>query len=179
MKRTEVKTPWLFWIKVCTVGLPVSIILGGTLFPPLFLLAPLCLIVLIVSLILQRRSVPPEQKAEAKAQLDALRAQQRAALAKRRVLNRARAEARTAVSAELLSTEEVRGRNPIACFFRALFGYCFFGLVGAGVAYTNARSKIIVRSATFRVRYADGHSATETVKVGSERYRVLSKAAGK
>ena len=179
MKFEEVKSPWLIGVKICAIGLPLSIILGGLAFPPLFLLAPLCLIGLIVCLILQRRCVPPAQKAAAKAQLEDLRAQQKAAMAKRRALRRARAETKTPVSAELIATEEVRGRNPIACFFRALGGYCLFGVVGAGHAYTKARATVIVHSATFRVCYADGHNATETVKVGSERYRLLSKAARK
>ena len=68
-----------------------------------------------------------------------------------------------AVSAELLRIE-----NRVSAV-RGLLGFAVLGAFGAAVGSTHGK-----RVATFSVMYTGGHTGTETVKVGSKRFRELS-----
>lgn len=73
------------------------------------------------------------------------------------------------VSAVLLATESHRG--VVGTATRGAVGYGLFGVFGAAVGITTAKKKTM---ATFSVKYASGRVATETVKIGSARFRELA-----
>ena len=77
---------------------------------------------------------------------------------------------KTVVSAILISTESHKSAASAAG--RAFVGGTLFGAVGAIAGATSARNK--TTKATFSVKYASGRTATETVDIGSRRFRELS-----
>lgn len=73
------------------------------------------------------------------------------------------------VSAVLISTEY--GQNALKVATRGLIGSAIAGFAGAFTGVSSVPSK--PKKATFSVKYASGRTGTETVDVGSMRYRQL------
>ena len=82
---------------------------------------------------------------------------------------------RTPVAAVLLSTKDITGKSVGSTAARAAVGYALFGVFGAGVGMTTAKTKVVRQMATFSVRYESGRTAVRTVEVGSQEYRELAK----
>ena len=74
------------------------------------------------------------------------------------------------VSAVLIGTAD--HRSALGTVTRAMVGGAFFGIAGALGGAASGTSQ--VTHATFSVMYASGRTGTETVKVGSQRFRELS-----
>lgn len=95
---------------------------------------------------------------------------------KQRQLEQERRERdKTPVSAVLISTKNVTGKSAVGTAARGALGYAVFGVFGAAVGITSARSKVKAQTATFSVKYASGRTGTETVNTNSARFRELAK----
>ena len=79
-----------------------------------------------------------------------------------------KAEGKRPVSAVLISTEMKKSGT----FGRALVGGALFGIAGSIAGAASGTSK--ATKATFSVKYASGRTGTETVDIGSRRFKELS-----
>lgn len=81
---------------------------------------------------------------------------------------------RTPVSVVLISTVDEYGKSVTGTAARAALGYALFGAFGAAVGMTTAKTKVKGQKATFSVKYESGRTGTETVEVGSKRFKELA-----
>ncbi len=82
---------------------------------------------------------------------------------------------RTPVSTVLISTRDITGKSLTGTAARAAIGYALFGVFGAGVGMTTAKTKVVGQKATFSVKYESGRTAVKTVDVGSSEFNELAK----
>lgn len=85
-----------------------------------------------------------------------------------------RKKRKTPISAVLITTKDERAKGAISTATRGVVGGLLFGPFGAAVGMVSGREKMLSQKAIFSVRYADGHTGTETVEVGSKRFEELS-----
>lgn len=158
---------------------------GATLFTAIFsamigpailfgLIEALCVWRFVVSL--ERHTDPEYQEEQADKKL-----RMEAEAVARRQERKAKSEERwqkyaddiTPVSAVLICVQDTTGKSVAGTAARMAIGGALFGVFGAAVGMTTAKTKVKGQKAVFSIKYKSGRTGMETVKVGSSRFQQL------